>query len=287
MKRKGFTLIELLVVIAIIAILAAILCPVFAKAREKARQTTCASNLHQLGLGCAQWSQDNNEVAVAGVCSVNGCDGVGWAGEIYPYVKSTKVYTCPDDAYSTVTAAMPNLNSYVININFAENALTSHGQTLATPLGRLAQPASTVLLCEGSHNAANIIETAGADSTSMASNGYDKLADTQGGAGLIDHRVNGAVLETGPMSGRAAQTLFAPTLAAPIAAFPTGRHTDGSNFLMLDGHVKYLKGPSVSSGWNAIAPTCAQDGCGNTDGAAGTQALASSTPPFAVTFSVY
>ncbi|MCW3060774.1 MAG: prepilin-type N-terminal cleavage/methylation domain, partial [Capsulimonas sp.] len=62
MKRNdGFTLIELLVVIAIIAILAAILFPVFAKAREKARQTTCASNLRQLGLAMLQYVQDNDE----------------------------------------------------------------------------------------------------------------------------------------------------------------------------------------------------------------------------------
>jgi len=61
MKRHGFTLIELLVVIAIIAILAAILFPVFAKAREKARQSSCLSNLKQLGLACLSYAQDYDE----------------------------------------------------------------------------------------------------------------------------------------------------------------------------------------------------------------------------------
>ena len=100
-NRRGFTLIELLVVIAIIAILAAILFPVFAKAREKARQITCASNEKQLGLGVLQYTQDNDERLPCG--NVNG--GAlgnfpdGWAGQIYPYVKSTGVYKCPRRQY--------------------------------------------------------------------------------------------------------------------------------------------------------------------------------------------
>src|ERR1700749_5072233 len=94
--KSGFTLIELLVVIAIIAILAAILFPVFAKVREKARAISCLSNTKQLALGCVQYSQDNDEK------SADGDDptglGSGWAGQIYPYVKSTAVFTCPDDS---------------------------------------------------------------------------------------------------------------------------------------------------------------------------------------------
>ena len=78
-RRTGFTLIELLVVIAIIAILAAILFPVFAKVREKARQTACLSNMKQLGLAFVQYSQDYDEMNPDGV-SWYYPGGNGWAG---------------------------------------------------------------------------------------------------------------------------------------------------------------------------------------------------------------
>ncbi|MEO7719030.1 MAG: DUF1559 domain-containing protein [Capsulimonas sp.] len=93
-RRKAFTLIELLVVIAIIAILAAILFPVFAKAREKARQISCLSNLKQLGLGMLQYNQDSDESFPRSNCPP---DRDNWAQVIYPYVKSMNVYKCPDN----------------------------------------------------------------------------------------------------------------------------------------------------------------------------------------------
>src|SRR5665213_3332533 len=100
-RNRAFTLIELLVVIAIIAILAAILFPVFAAAREKARQTTCASNEKQLGLAFLQYAQDYDECFTYGMTETLHTQGThvgqGWASTIYPYVKSTGVYTCPDD----------------------------------------------------------------------------------------------------------------------------------------------------------------------------------------------
>ncbi len=101
--RKGFTLIELLVVIAIIAILAAILFPVFARAREKARQTSCLSNVKELGLGLLMYMQDYDETFVR--TSAN--DMVAWAAAgnhwsvwyraIMPYVKNDQIYVCPSD----------------------------------------------------------------------------------------------------------------------------------------------------------------------------------------------
>ena len=97
-SNRGFTLIELLVVIAIIAILAAILFPVFAKAREKARQITCASNLKQIGLGFTQYIQDYDERIPCVTDDNAGNNGnEGWAGQIYPYIKSVGVFKCPDD----------------------------------------------------------------------------------------------------------------------------------------------------------------------------------------------
>ena len=94
-KISGFTLIELLVVIAIIAILAAILFPVFARARENARRSSCQSNLKQLGLGVMQYVQDYDGfypyVRVLSTPKIN------WGQSIYPYVKSTQLFRCPSN----------------------------------------------------------------------------------------------------------------------------------------------------------------------------------------------
>ena len=102
---KAFTLIELLVVIAIIAILAAILFPVFAKAREKARQTTCLSNLKQIGLGIMQYTQDYDEhfpcVRMNSTANWGGGNAYEWRWEINPYVKSVQVFACPSNSASS------------------------------------------------------------------------------------------------------------------------------------------------------------------------------------------
>ncbi len=95
--RRGFTLIELLVVIAIIAILAAILFPVFARAREKARQASCQSNLKQIGLGLRMYAQDYDERNVPTVSSGNvvGGNGIWWMILIQPYIKNVQLLACP------------------------------------------------------------------------------------------------------------------------------------------------------------------------------------------------
>ena len=103
-QRKGFTLIELLVVIAIIAILAAILFPVFARARENARRSSCQSNLKQIGIGFAQYTQDYDEKfpATDGWYRIGGAAGptATWDLVIQPYVKSVQILTCPSDSNS-------------------------------------------------------------------------------------------------------------------------------------------------------------------------------------------
>ncbi len=95
--RRGFTLIELLVVIAIIAILAAILFPVFARAREKARQTSCLNNVKQLTLGVMQYTQDYDEVLPASFYPGNPVGSRFWYEKIDPYVMNTQVRVCPSE----------------------------------------------------------------------------------------------------------------------------------------------------------------------------------------------
>jgi len=108
-RSRGFTLIELLVVIAIIAILAAILFPVFAKAREKARQTSCLSNLKQIELGAIMYRNDYDEINVfyvrgGGVDTDDWVNGqptlsangrASWGVQIMPYIKNSQIFTCP------------------------------------------------------------------------------------------------------------------------------------------------------------------------------------------------
>ncbi len=97
MKRRGFTLIELLVVIAIIAILAAILFPVFARAREKARQTSCLSNVKQITLAALMYSGDYGEGQMM-VWVYNGTYWATWCEIINPYVKNSQAFRCPSGA---------------------------------------------------------------------------------------------------------------------------------------------------------------------------------------------
>jgi prepilin-type N-terminal cleavage/methylation domain-containing protein/prepilin-type processing-associated H-X9-DG protein len=104
MKRKAFTLIELLVVIAIIAILAAILFPVFAQAREKARGISCLSNLKQSGLAYEMYTQDYDETTP--LQKSNDPNGGYWFNLIQPYVKNWQLFLCPDRAITTTSTGI-------------------------------------------------------------------------------------------------------------------------------------------------------------------------------------
>ncbi|MBI5834228.1 MAG: DUF1559 domain-containing protein [Armatimonadetes bacterium] len=156
-RKRAFTLIELLVVIAIIAILAAILFPVFAKAREKARQSSCQSNLKQLGIAVTQYIQDYDELLPWGIGNTAWPSGTTctWDTLIQPYIKSTQVLTCPSDASGTAQVAQYNNATVRRSYTAACNVLAcdaGQGWTIATRtpfnLASFQAPAKTVVLLE-------------------------------------------------------------------------------------------------------------------------------------------
>ena len=128
-RLRGFTLIELLVVIAIIAILAAILFPVFARAREKARQTACLSNVKQIGTAMMMYTQDWDERFVTVTATYR------WYMPLQPYVKNAQVFLCP---------SMPPESAGDFDTDYTINGLFAHGMPLAT----FGEPASTIMVAE-------------------------------------------------------------------------------------------------------------------------------------------
>jgi len=253
MKLKGFTLIELLVVIAIIAILAAILFPVFAKVREKARQISCLSNEKQLGLAFMQYEQDNDEL---NPCGMYGLElGFGWAYSIYPYVKSTGAFACPDDAYTTPPQAawVQATGQGFVVCSYAQNMELSQ-----VPTTQFTAPSKTVQLVEVTGVGIALPgwqspTTAWYDmsgmtwNTSPGTEGLCMYGDTGTPAGVG--------FSTGYMGGRGN---ISSTIGCPGTFTPAGRHTNGSNVLLADGHARFLLGSSISSGQGAASPNDSQ-----------------------------
>jgi prepilin-type N-terminal cleavage/methylation domain-containing protein/prepilin-type processing-associated H-X9-DG protein len=263
-KRVGFTLIELLVVIAIIAILAAILFPVFAKAREKARQITCASNEKQLGLSFVQYTQDYDEHWPVGYSATSPTSGTGWAGQIYTYTKSAGVYKCPDD--STAANGTYSPVSYAYNSNFGA------GVTNAS----ITASASVVVLAEaeGVTTGVTTFPETTATATSPQSPSGNGLVTGTGGL------TAGASYYTGPIQSQFGTTAIAGFTGAQ------GLHTGGANYLLADGHVKWLAGQKVSGGQASPASTTAAT-TGDADGTMtlGAGSESTTTSIYIVTFS--
>ena len=154
-KNSAFTLIELLVVIAIIAILAAILFPVFARARENARRASCSSNLKQIGLGVIQYSQDYDERMVSGASAIAPGDDRNWIELLQPYVKSYQVFQCPSNTRNQVVMqhAAPGNNSkvsYMAPIDYqGTNAAIGARYVVGPNLSSFNNVSQTIAIIEG------------------------------------------------------------------------------------------------------------------------------------------
>lgn len=256
---RGFTLIELLVVIAIIALLAAILFPVFSRARENARKSSCLNNMKQVGLGLLQYAQDYNEILPVGAGRQTTDTGrpVGWIGPTYPYVKSPQLFRCSSDSISRTS-------SYAYN-----QALGFNGRTPA--LSEFTQTAVTVMVFEIQdttvYNLANPAETSSVTGCGFNSTTGNNLT----GAGGTGDNTN-VKYATGYTRGQSG-TGFANS---------TGRHLETSNWLFGDGHAKALSGNAVSPGLAAPAFDSNPNPNGGSYNAAGTGKL---TGGLAATFS--
>ncbi len=190
-RQRGFTLIELLVVIAIIAILAAILFPVFARAREKARQTSCLSNQKQIALGILMYAQDYDEILPRYGYGMN----ILWYEQIQPYLKNQQVLICPSGTGTNCTSPVhhPEFDARLRHgaISYAYNIYRSpySGGTFWGPgrraLAEIDQPADCILTadwsCERIPNAASVN---GWNATTTG--GYGKRHNDGGNFSFVD-----------------------------------------------------------------------------------------------------
>jgi len=276
--KKGFTLIELLVVIAIIAILAAILFPVFAQAREKARAITCTSNEKQMGLAMLQYVQDNDEYfPFLQYYDASGNQPIDWTDAIYPYIKNG-VGHVTSSASDTVTThngvggiwACPsfpvaNTNEYGINWSLCRDgggtwgAKNSPGFVLQEiNSASVTTPSDTIMIAEhGAAPIASALTTPGTDYNSMYFDPTETFYTTTvlplvngvPGPNVVDNHLELAYdFDCGATS---TNTFNCAEWAETPGDMPRSRHTNACNCLFVDGHVKAMKKATINW-WNNI-----------------------------------
>jgi len=214
--RRGFTLIELLVVIAIIAILAAILFPVFAQAREKARQTSCLSNMKQLGTASMMYIQDYDETMLPYVVVVAGTS-IYWSELLDPYVKLRQAWYCPSYPYDR---GAPSANSSTYGVNYDHIVRSNNGSPAPRGLGDFTRPATLLLM-------ADTLDSPSVREKDSACSGFK--------AGFLRTYCP----ETGTITPYKHSAAGCQTMR--LTAGVDKRHSGGANVLFLDTHAKWQK----------------------------------------------
>ncbi len=257
--HRGFTLIELLVVIAIIAVLAAILFPVFAQAREKARQTQCLSNAKQIGTASMMYAQDYDEILPKtgwqGPCShpVTGAatdaefSGVfAFPLAIQPYVKNLGILACPSDpdkgGFEKQNALCFEKQLLLANVPgaYAGMSGTARAMSKVLPLSY----AGNYFLSGAYGYTDGVTTVAGTAGAKMR-----PLASYAAPASLFYVAEVGSLTSTG-MAGWYTAPGYGNS-ADPAARWPKGRrHAEGCNWVFCDGHAKWYKDPAFTKAGN-------------------------------------
>jgi prepilin-type N-terminal cleavage/methylation domain-containing protein/prepilin-type processing-associated H-X9-DG protein len=223
-RSHGFTLIELLVVIAIIAILAAILFPVFARARENARRSSCQSNLKQIGLGFAQYTQDYDETYPMGLHNTpsyahpyENMDGqVGWAVQMQPYIKSVQIFQCPSESNAPVAFPTNGSNDVGCNDYWVNRYICRWESVDPEPAIKLSAINSTALVV--------LIGDGAMDDDATTAGHLDKPGQSTYMRDTVQQLVTTPSNKNWPI-----------------------RHLEGANYGFADGHVKWLKPNKISN----------------------------------------
>ena len=265
--KSGFTLGELLVVIAIIAVMSAILFPVFARQRdqERTKETTCMSNIKQIGIGMREYAEDYDEQYAPGINSNH--TGNGWAGQIYPYIQRVTPFVCPSD--STVPSKDAHFTSYGLNSQLLDAGQTGYSNTDFTDRSK------TVLIFEVTNSNGYTISrpTLAPSKDSGYVVGDDYLPDSGGsaagfGVGGADDP-SGFNSNSGTPGGTSSTLKYATGPLVNMRSgnasgdFASGRHNDGANYGMADGRAVFLLPSNVSGGYPNDAAS--ETDCGGHD----------------------
>jgi len=238
MRRRGFTLIELLVVIAIIAILAAILFPVFAQAREKARAIACLSNAKQIGLGISMYTQDNDEVLPIGGDGRPSNTPNRWDKLIMPYVKNgmradgrgvAGLFLCP--SRPRYPRDPNDSRGYGCNVNLMGwgNIANPNQAPPSKSLAEITTPAGTFAVAEGS-----------SITVPAATPGSPQNLNPEVWPQFEDRRSDWQIVPPGNWNNNnAAKYLAAPDSSCNSCRRPIARHNKGANIVYCDGHAKW------------------------------------------------